>query len=357
MNLLSQSLTLAKANLGGSVIRLNPRAAQEAAGKDAQPITFGIKNTDSIPAEWIDRLRNHPKFLWLTIDKMADLGRSIDTDLINPITYRLMSGSTSGGCVNILKGINRICLGTDGGGSVLAPALSTNLYSFMGKGCGLEIMQAGRSTDGLNFNPGLGIISATFEELTEACAVLCQELAQTDLQDTVKIVIPAPGCLGLPGGGDSNAVLKTVTEQLPQRYILNEYNFSNPYNRPQTVEEICALFSGSDTDLILTYEGPVDVFGYDETIPRDFTGAAVKEVTGQSGKALVKAANIAGCSAITIPSRDLASGCVIICRPGCKAAAAGFALAEDLQQKLCRSPLFEDYFIVRKKYVEPNQYE
>jgi len=139
MTRLEKSAGIAKAHLGRSVVRLNKNYLNEASEKSEDFLTFGIKNTNGLPGEIIDRLRKHPDYLWLTVDKMADIGRSVDVDLINPITYRLMTGSTSGGCVNILKGINSLCIGTDGGGSVLAPALSTNLYSFMGKGCGLAL--------------------------------------------------------------------------------------------------------------------------------------------------------------------------------------------------------------------------
>ena len=44
-----------------------------------------------------------------------------------------MTGSSSGSCINILLGINDFALGTDGGGSVLGPAMSTGLYSIMAK--------------------------------------------------------------------------------------------------------------------------------------------------------------------------------------------------------------------------------
>jgi hypothetical protein len=65
-----------------------------------KPKLFGVKNTNGIPREVFERLRRNGNYLWLTVDKMADLGRSVDTDLVNPLTYRPMTGSTSGGAVN-----------------------------------------------------------------------------------------------------------------------------------------------------------------------------------------------------------------------------------------------------------------
>lgn len=82
-----------------------------------------------------------------------------------------MTGSTSGGAVNILKGAIDLCLGTDGGGSVLAPALATNLPAFMGNGIGLRGGQ-GRSTDGIPFMAGLGVIGCTLDMVLEATELL-----------------------------------------------------------------------------------------------------------------------------------------------------------------------------------------
>jgi hypothetical protein len=64
-----------------------------------------VKNTVDILIYIVDKLRENSKYLFLTVDKMSYLGRSIDTDLINPLTYRCMTGSSSGTAINIIKGI------------------------------------------------------------------------------------------------------------------------------------------------------------------------------------------------------------------------------------------------------------
>ena len=64
-----------------------------------------MKNTVDIPIYIVDKLWENSKYLFLTVDKMSHLGRSIDTDLINPLTYRCMTGSSSGTAINIIKGI------------------------------------------------------------------------------------------------------------------------------------------------------------------------------------------------------------------------------------------------------------
>lgn len=358
MNGLEKSLSLARANLGKSVIRINRTALDESRGKadGAQP--FGIKNT-ALPQNLVDKLRRHPDFLWLCVDKMADLGRSVDTDLVNPLTYRLMTGSSSGGCVNILKGITSMCLGTDGGGSVLAPALATSLYSFMGQGCGLTAVSGAStalSTDGLAFTPGLGVIAARFAVLRQACAVLL-DAEPPDNGEEIRLLVPAAGCLPLPGGGDARQKLEPLLGTLPPRFQLREHAFSAPYDRSATVAELHSLFSEGGADLVLSYEGPVDVFGYDETIPRAFGGPAVSRMTGQHGKALVKAANIAGCSAFTVPGAELAAGCVIVCGPGRDKAFRGFALAEHLAAHMTRPEIFERYFVRLEKFVPESDYQ
>jgi hypothetical protein len=350
MTELEKALRIAAANLGRSVVRLNPHAKNENEGKHKNCSYFGIKNTDGIPAPLIDKLRAHPDFLWLTIDRMADIGRSVDTDLVNPLTYRLMTGSTSGGCINILKGINNLCIGTDGGGSVLAPALSTNLFSFMGKGCGLQAAGKGKSTDGLSFFAGIGLISSSFETLRASSGVLCE----TDWscgEERVRVTVPEKNSLTLPGGADSNDKLLSVLSALPGRYDVKVHRFSAPYDRSATVEELNALFRDDGTDLILTYEGPVDVFGYDETIPRAFEGPAVRELTGAHSKALVKAANLCGCSALTVPGPELAAGYVITCARGHKRAAMGFALASHIQARARRPEIFKRFYVRKEKYV------
>ncbi|MFR0978568.1 MAG: hypothetical protein ACLSFJ_03730 [Holdemania filiformis] len=69
-----------------------------------------------------------------TIDKKSQLaGRAVDTQLINPISGRYMSGSSSGTAINVFAGINDLGIGNDGGGSVLAPAISLNIISFISK--------------------------------------------------------------------------------------------------------------------------------------------------------------------------------------------------------------------------------
>ena len=100
---------------------------------DPDKLLVGIKNVRSIPNTLIHKLEP-AGFTLHTIDKKSQLaGRAVDTQLINPISGRYMSGSSSGTAINVFAGINDLGIGNDGGGSVLAPAISLNIISFISK--------------------------------------------------------------------------------------------------------------------------------------------------------------------------------------------------------------------------------
>ena len=100
---------------------------------DPDKLLVGIKNVRSIPNTLMHKLEP-AGFTLHTIDKKSQLaGRAVDTQLINPISGRYMSGSSSGTAINVFAGINDLGIGNDGGGSVLAPAISLNIISFISK--------------------------------------------------------------------------------------------------------------------------------------------------------------------------------------------------------------------------------
>ena len=347
---------LAKANMGRSVVALNPDYKKEALQKCGDAEIFGVKNTNGIPRAMVNRLRKREDYLWLTVDKMSDLGRSVDTDLVNPLTYRPMTGSTSGGAVNILKGITDVCLGTDGGGSVLAPALAACLPAFMGNGIGLHGGQ-GRSTDGLPFTTGVGVIGRQLDEVVKTAEILYGAPLQSEpLPPTVTVAIPAPGCMTLPGGEDGNAVLRTYLEKLPHTMVAWEWQetvWKNPYDRTELSRQLTEKMKQDPLRLYLSFEGPIDVFTADETIPRAFGGPAPAQVAGVCGKGFVKAANPCGCSAFALPSDRLAAGFVLLCPPGAQTLPSACVLAQALMQASPRPDMFARYFLRREKFCDP----
>ena len=372
---------LAEENLYRSVISINKNLEEEEKSKDQDYLTFGVKNTSDIPLSLVNKLKSNPKYLFTTVDKMSHLGRSVDTDLHNPLTYRLMTGSSSGTCVNILKGINDFGIGTDGGGSVLAPALSTNLYSFIGSGIELLTDKESLSTDEITFNVGLGIISKDFKTLKKVSEDIIDknmiaenkkdketfldindkvnnniELQNNNqgLKDKIRVIMPKEENLILPDKIDMRFEIDKIIKDIPkEKFSFIEYDFKNVYERKQGIEDINNIFENNLGDLILTYEGPIDVYGYDETIQRSFKGIAEKEITSNGGKALVKAANMCKCTGITIPGEKLASGFVIIGKKGYKGYNEAFILAEEIEKLVEKNEVFQRYFIERKKFVNP----
>ena len=81
----------------------------------------GIKKTKMLPESLMTRLSGSG-FLKHTADEMAFGGRAVDTRRRNPLTGQFMTGSSSGTALNVFYGINDLGVGTDGGGSFLAPA-------------------------------------------------------------------------------------------------------------------------------------------------------------------------------------------------------------------------------------------
>lgn len=390
---------LAEQNLYKSVISINKASEEEAKNKEKDFLTFGVKNTVDIPKSLVDKLRKDSKYLLLTVDKMSHLGRSIDTDLINPLTYRCMTGSSSGTAINILKGINDFGIGTDGGGSVLAPALSTNLYSFIGSGVGLVTGKESLSTDSISFTGGIGIISKNFPTLKNVVFDILDKEIQNDkirnkecnendsdvlnkrknINDTkLRIAIPKHNSIILPDDIDMRVEIDKVISNLNKHKVFEEkqlknqldsknsnvpeekgiklefieYSFDNIYERNIAIKEIKNIFDNDVADIILTYEGPIDIYGYDETIQRSFKGKAEKEITSNGGKGIVKAINMCKCTGITIPGEKLASGFVICAKEGIQGLINAFTLGQAIDECIEKNEMFNRYFINREKFID-----
>ncbi len=390
---------LAEQNLYKSVISINKASEEEAKNKEKDFLTFGVKNTVDIPKSLVDKLRKDSKYLLLTVDKMSHLGRSIDTDLINPLTYRCMTGSSSGTAINILKGINDFGIGTDGGGSVLAPALSTNLYSFIGSGVGLVTGKESLSTDSISFTGGIGIISKNFPTLKNVVFDILDKEIQNDkirnkecnendsdvlnkrknINDTkLRIAIPKHNSIILPDDIDMRVEIDKVISNLNKHKVFEEkqlknqldsknsnvpeekgiklefieYSFDNIYERNIAIKEIKNIFDKDIADIILTYEGPIDIYGYDETIQKSFKGKAEKKITSNGGKGIVKAINMCKCTGITIPGDKLASGFVICAKEGIQGLINAFTLGQAIDECIEKNEMFNRYFINREKFID-----
>lgn len=364
---LRDRLSVAQASLGRSVVSINLDAEQEAVSKDSPLLMVGLKDTGSIPQWLVDALMASPHHLVLTVDRMSDLGRSIDTELVNPLTYRPMTGSTSGGAINVLKGINDACVGTDGGGSVLAPAMATNLYAIMAKGAGL-CAGTGQSTDGMGFSTGLGFIGKSFDAVRNLLVFSLGSAPMQDLRNSpvslddsqsfdmsgLRVFVPAPGTAYAPDGADMHTRCMTELEKLGEGIpSVHEIVFDDIFDREKTVGNLKELWETDPDAIVMDVEGPIDVFGCDETIPRAFSGTAPAAISARRSKALCKAANIACGSGCAIPTGDLATGILVCSGPGTQQLKNLLGMAARFDKVQQANPLMRRYFLDRTKPHTP----
>lgn len=352
---LNQRLKIARSELGKSVIEINPFLERDLQDKEESVLCFGVKNTSYIPMHIFEKLRTNKKFLWLTIDKMSDKGRSIDTDLINPLTYRLMTGSTSGGAINILKGINDFAIGSDGGGSILGPAMSCQLPAIIGAGLGVYVNNESLSTDKIKLRGSVGVIAkklnVVIEVFEEIIGKSLQPLESNVLTNKkLKVVIPKKGTVITPTQEDMYNQLQPYLDSLDNNiYSFEEVDFTGIEKREVAIKKIQEVFDRWQADIIITHEGPVDVYGYGETIPQMFNKPG-KDITKNNGKYLLKAANICKTTAITIPTANLASGILIIAKYGFENAVYAINLAKKIESLITLPEVFVRYFLTDERY-------
>lgn len=337
---------LANKMLGKSVVNVSSTFIEDVNNTldDESPLIFGVKNTNQISVDIIKKLVKDKKYIFHTVDAMSDRGRAIDISLINPLTARIMTGSSSGSCINVVYGINDFALGTDGGGSVLAPAISTQLYSFLGKGMGLIGQYEKISTDGLNFTPGIGVISHNYDYIVRVIKDLCPyDQKPITNSKKLRIAIPKANSITLPMGKDmTDMIYKSVGDNL-DNYLIEEVEVPDLSDRYQAIPFMNKCFS-QGFDMIMTLEGPIDVLGYGDTVINEW-GDVGKSIQRKSGKYLIKSANMINASALTIPIEELAMGIVIITDEGVGKGFELMKLGQILAEKNKGSVLYDKYFI------------
>lgn len=260
---------------------------------------LGVKNTSDIDKEIIQKLIKSKKFYWHTIDKMADSGRAVDTDLINPLTGRAMTGSSSGTAINVFLGINDIGIGTDGGGSVIYPALSLNLYSFTGSGAGLKSKKVKSSTDGIRFSPGIGLFSKNLETLHLAVSTLYSSSIFSSSADYKTAVT-------------ENLKKYSIFKSLENKEFIPD-QFKNTDDRKELTAVLEKVFE--KYDILIIREELIDINAYGDSITGHL-GRKAKEMQALSNKRAGKVINMMNLSAVTVPSDDLSSGFIIIAKSG-----------------------------------------
>ncbi|WP_166082991.1 amidase family protein [Erysipelothrix anatis] len=260
----------------------------------------GVKNTNVIPIEFLEMLESHG-YLMHTRDAMALNGRAIDLELVNPITGRYMTGSSSGTAINVFKGINDLGIGTDGGGSVLAPAAALNLYGFISPLiCNDALSKYSRkSTDNITFQPSIGFMAREFEVLRDVVALTLP----ADNQASINVVVSTPDfepyqqCLRIVQHH------LDVSDYTNLRYINTD--------RSMMIDELRHF--DFDTSVLITFEGPIDFIEYGDSLSGHYDALTTAKQS-QSHKNYLKVINMLGLSAISIPTSQLSTSILMICK-------------------------------------------
>lgn len=306
------------------VALLNPyRSVVRCFDADPDGILVGIKNVRSIPNTLMHRLEPYG-FSLHTIDKKSTLaGRAVDTDLINPITGHVMSGSSSGTAINVFAGINDLGIGNDGGGSVLAPAMCVNILAFISQRIEADRPRSGlkANTDGIVAGSSIGFMARDKQLLYKAIAC----------------------AVGLTPAEEYGRVISDRVYD----GIRSEVRSLKDCHAPRA--ELTAYLKQllGQCDVLMLTEGPVDLNGFGDSLFGHFD-----ERTGliqrQAEKGYVRVANIAGATALALPQSGLGMSTLLMC--------------EDEEEKIRRllrlgllieeahDPLIERYFLDLNNY-------
>ena len=257
---------------------------------------MGTKEVKTISEAFISRL-NRLGFSHHTIDKASLSGRAIDLDLINPLTGNYMTGSSSGTALNVFLGINDLGIGTDGGGSVLAPAMSLNLCGFIHPEIGKDSTSKEEvkvSTDGVVFSPSVGLITRELE------LIECVIENEFSFESKGKIRIA------------------TDTEELMSNEKLNKNNYdislvemSDKYTkeRGELITDLTNLLE--QYDIVISKEGPVDLQGFGDTIFGHFSDET-KAYQQLANKGFIRVANMVNAITLSVPTTQLGEGYVLM---------------------------------------------
>lgn len=271
----------------------------------------GYKQTETIPKTLEQRLHRRG-FLKHTDDLMALGGRAVDLNLVNPLTGRWMSGSSSGTALNVFYGINDLGVGTDGGGSVLAPAAALNLYGFISPLIETEYLAAFKkvSTDGIEFSPSIGFIARDMQTLCRCIRQGIDLLTDTEITESKTEFISVPDTIDIFGKRES--LILYVKDTVKAGKIL------------------------------VSEEGPVDLLGMGDSLFGHFS-EETEAIQKMSRKGLMRIANMCNVSAIVVPAKELGRCTLYLCDNNPEDIAAMLTQAE--AASIPGSPLTERYFM------------
>ena len=285
-------------------------------------IYTGIKNIASIPNTLMKKLEK-TGFVLHTIDKKSTLaGRAVDTDLINPISGRYMSGSSSGTAINVFAGINELGIGNDGGGSVLAPAMCVNIYGFISRLIEEDRKQALKeNTDGMKAYNSLGFMARDRRILLKA------------IEDSAGI--KAAESYGKVFSDQKYAGIDSEIIDLSDRFL----------PRVELTQKLEEILKGCD--VLIIKEGPIDLEGFGDSLFGHFD-ERTKRIQNDSGKGYVRVCNTAGATAMAIPSREFGCATLLMCQSKKEKVSALLKAAEYIED--VHDELIERYFLDINSY-------
>ena len=291
---------------------------------DANPSAYlvGIKNVASIPNTIMHKLEEYG-FSLHTIDKKSQLaGRAIDTEVINPISGRFMSGSSSGTAINVFAGINDLGIGTDGGGSVLAPAISLNIMGFISKLIARDRDEKLKpNTDGMVAGNSIGFMARDKKILYKAIEVTTGCKPATDY--------------GLVYADKEYEGIEAEVINLLDAHT--ERSKLTPF-----LKDIL-----TKCDVLMIEEGPIDIEGFGDSLFGHFD-ERTKKMQEAANKGYVRACNIAEATALSLPSQGLGMATLLMCES--TEAKVAKLLALGLKINEVHDALIERYFLDLNNY-------
>ena len=328
--------SLGMLNPSGSVVTVYPNAIKQI--NTLNDYYLGVKQVSFMLTDFLTFLSSNG-FHQHTLDKASFSGRGIDLDLKNPITGRFMSGSSSGTALNVFLGINDVGLGTDGGGSVLAPASGLNLVGFIHPDLGNQFVDLSvnrkTSTDNISFTPSLGFISKKLSLIEQLCHLcLPQMFKQTPKR---RVVV-------------DNRIDVKMRQELSNistiECMYKTFEDATTFSRETLIQQLQAMLI--DFDVIVVKEGPIDLFGIGDTVFGHFDERTMG-IQQQAGKGYIRVVNMCQAVGLVVPSSELATSYLLICKKENNLEPL-FTLAKALLCKM--DPLIETYFADSQKYFE-----
>lgn len=310
---------------------------ENAMNSSSQGYYIGVKDTDVISIDFKRTLEESGMFVH-TVDAMANGGRAIDIELLNPITGRHMTGSSSGTAINVFKGINDIGIGTDGGGSVLAPALALNLYAMISPSIDQHALRkySKTSTDGITFSPSIGFMAKTIDFLSVPVQAVIPEVKR--------------GMYSLRFAISDSVYHQPLIERFKELDISVTFDTSFSYegiNRQVLMEELRNI--DFDTEILISCEGPVDIDAYGDSVMGHYDSFQL-ETQSHGHKYYLKVVNMLGLSAVIVPTSQCSTGYLIVCKSTPEAIWQALDIARQIPFE--RSKLEETYFDCTKFLIK-----